>query len=124
MAMTTGLVGIANLFIYCYLGKLSTESYAKMADCVYNIIGLQKHYILMIANMQKPLYYHGFGVIYLELETFTRVSLRFQRRPQFFYLNHSEFLRNSHQIDVLFIVSKVGNQLLHGDYNSNIQMSI
>lgn len=70
----------SNLLIYCYLGKLASESYEKMSDCVYNIkwyklaAGLQKYFILMIANMEIPIYYHGFGVVDLHLETFSKVS--------------------------------------------------
>lgn len=81
LAMTTASVTVTNLLIYCFFGKLATESFAKMSDCVYNMdwhelpIGLQKYLILMIANMQKPLYFHGFGVINLNLETFTKVRI-------------------------------------------------
>lgn len=82
MVITTFSVGLVNLLIYCYLGKSATESHGKMSDCIYyNIkwyklsIELQKHFILMIKNMQKPIYYHGFGVIYLNLETFTKASV-------------------------------------------------
>lgn len=28
----------------------------------------------MIENIQRPLYYHGFGLAILDLETFTRVN--------------------------------------------------
>ena len=79
--MTAILIVITNLLIYCYLGKLATETYEKMSDCVYKmdwhelLIDLKKYFILLIKNMQKPLYYHGFGVIYLNLETFTKVSI-------------------------------------------------
>lgn len=71
----------SNLFVYCYFGKLATDSYTRMAECLYDNdwVGIdiesQKFIILMIANIQKPIYYHGFGVIYLNLETFTDVSV-------------------------------------------------
>lgn len=51
-----------------------------MADCLYDTnwqklpIRLQKYVVLMIGNAQKPLYYHGFGVALLNLETFNGVS--------------------------------------------------
>lgn len=34
---------------------------------------LQKYFVVMITNAQTPLYYHGFGVAVLNLETFTKV---------------------------------------------------
>lgn len=79
MAIWTLLIGMVSILIYCYLGKISTESYEEMSDCVYKMkwyvlpIELQKFFILMIANMEKSLQYHGFGVIDLNLETFTKV---------------------------------------------------
>lgn len=82
IAISAVSTGISSLLINCYFGKMATESYVRMVDCVCNKIKwyelpirLQKYFILMIENMQKPLYYHGFGVIYLKLETFTNVSV-------------------------------------------------
>lgn len=71
---------ISNLFAYCYFGKLATESFEKMTECLYEYnwldlpIELQKYFIIMIGNTQKPIYYHGFGFAILNLETFTQVS--------------------------------------------------
>lgn len=73
------LVSCSNLFFYCYFGKYATESYEKMADCLYESswaehpIHVQKYFIVMIMNTQRPLYYHGFGIAVLNLETFTSV---------------------------------------------------
>lgn len=73
-------IGSSNLFLYCYFGKLATESYAKMSVCLFECnwrslsVKLQKYIIVMIANAQLPMYYHGFGVAILNLETFTKVS--------------------------------------------------
>lgn len=68
------------LFIYCYFGKIATNSFAKMSDFVYlkmkwhNLpIKLQKYVILMIGNMQQPIFYHGFYVAVVDLNTFIRV---------------------------------------------------
>lgn len=91
---TTGM-GMTMLLIYCYLGKVATESFAKMSDCVYNMkwyelpVNLQKYVILMIMYMQKPLYYHGHGVIYVNLETFTKVNnnVKFSKKETFQNLN-------------------------------------
>lgn len=69
----------ANLFVYCFFGKLASESYTNMADSLYEAnwreisIDLQKYMIIMIGNAQRPLYYHGFGIAVLNLETFCRV---------------------------------------------------
>lgn len=38
-------------------------------------VGLQRHVLLMISNTQKPLYYDGFGIVILNLQTFTSVSV-------------------------------------------------
>lgn len=73
-------IGTATLFVYCYFGKMATESYEKMSSCLYdcNWVGLppklQKHFVIMIANAQQPLYYHGFGMMVLNLESFTKVQ--------------------------------------------------
>lgn len=75
-------VGISNLFVYCYFGKLATESHMKMSDCLYesNWLDLspklQKYFIIMIANTQRPIFYHGSGIAVMNLETFTRVNKR------------------------------------------------
>lgn len=78
MALASGL---SNLFVYCYLGKMVTDHFLAYADYVYNTnwqklpVNLRKFIILMIQNAQRPLYYHGFHVMRLDLETFTKVSL-------------------------------------------------
>lgn len=72
--------GMMNTFAYCYFGKLATESFAKMSECIFELnwqkmtVGQQKYIIVMIMNMQKSLYYHGFGIAILDLNTFLRVS--------------------------------------------------
>lgn len=73
------ITSLCNLFVYCFFGKLATESFESMADCLYETnwpeqpIELQKNLILLIANMQKSLHYRGFEVANMELETFTKV---------------------------------------------------
>lgn len=75
-----GLIALFNLFMYCYFGRVATESFENMADTLYESNwrelpnGLQKYFILMIACMQQPLYYHGFNVAYLNLQTFCKVK--------------------------------------------------
>lgn len=62
-----------------YFGIKSTESFENMCDCVFNAnwydlpVELQKYFILMIMNIQKPIYYHGFGVSILNLNTFVQL---------------------------------------------------
>lgn len=73
------VVSTSLLFLYCFFGKLATDSYLRMGDLVYESnwqdipVELQKYLILMIVNMQKPLKYHGFGIAVLDLITFTSV---------------------------------------------------
>lgn len=75
----TILVCACTLFVYCFFGMIATESYEKMADCLYESnwqklpIDLQKYIILMIQNTQQPRFYHGFGVCHLNLDTYSNV---------------------------------------------------
>lgn len=72
-------INILNLFLYCFFGKMATDSFKEMSICLYKTnwqnlpVDLQKFVVLMIGNAQRPLYYHGFGVAILDLETFTKV---------------------------------------------------
>lgn len=75
------IVVAANPFLYCFFGKITTDRYAKMADHLFEInwyklpIKLQKYLILMIANMQRPLYFDGFGICKLDLGMFQTVRI-------------------------------------------------
>lgn len=79
MAVATP-VTLATLFLYCYFGKIASESYAKMADCLcecnWENLSLkhQKYFVIMIENAQRPMNYYGFGIAALDLETFTKVN--------------------------------------------------
>lgn len=76
---TAAATGLANLFVYNYFGEMANNSFRRMPDDLYEFdwkdlpIQLQKYIILMLGNMQQPLYYHGFGVANLNLETFGKV---------------------------------------------------
>lgn len=76
MAVTLAL---SNLFCYCYFGATATGSYEEMSDGLYNCkwselsVDLQKYFVVMIANAQRPLYYDGFGIAVLDLQTFTKL---------------------------------------------------
>lgn len=69
-----------NLFIYCYYGMFSTHYYSACSEIVYQSewvnlpVKLQKPFVLMIAYTQEPVSYHGFHIVDLNLETFTKVS--------------------------------------------------
>lgn len=80
LCLTT--LALGNLFIYCYFGKISTDSFANMSDFVYSKVKwyilpskLQKYVILMIGNMDRPLFYHGFQVAVVDLNTFVIVRI-------------------------------------------------
>ncbi|XP_055309884.1 odorant receptor 82a-like [Sitodiplosis mosellana] len=71
--------GLSNLFVYCYFGKVANESFSEMNDCLYESnwhnlpLDLQKWLPLLIKNTQKPIFYHGFGVAVLQLETLQKL---------------------------------------------------
>lgn len=116
----TVCAGMVNMFMYCYFGKLATESFENMSDCIYDMnwqelpISLQKYIVIMIMNMQKTLYYHGFEVAILNLNTYLHVSEQ-----------KSINLRNVlHRFFVVFSfffssVDQNGFQLLYGLQNIN-----
>lgn len=68
-------------YLYCYFGQQSSESFEKMPDTLYEYkwqdlpVKMQKHILIMISSMQKPQYYHGFGIVNLDLKTFIEVRL-------------------------------------------------
>lgn len=74
------IVAGSNLFFYCFFGQLAHESYMNLSDCFYNskwphlAPDLQKIFVVLIAIAQRPLFYHGFGIIHLNLNSFNRVS--------------------------------------------------
>lgn len=67
------------LFFFCYYGKIATDSYAAYGDCVYNMDwidypnDLKRYMILIISDAQIPRRYHGFGMAYCNLQTFSKV---------------------------------------------------
>lgn len=77
--------GMVNLFIYCFFGKMTTENFANMPDYLYFdmkwhklSVKLQTYIVLMIQNMHKPIFYHGFDVAVMNLNTFLQVSMPIQ----------------------------------------------
>lgn len=73
--------GLSILFLHCYFGKLATDSFLNMTDCLFECnwqdlpIELQKYFIMLIENAQRPLYYHGFKIAVIDLVTFAKVKL-------------------------------------------------
>lgn len=71
---------MSNLFLYCFFGKVATESYEQISDCMFQAnwvtlpVKYQKYFILMIGNSHRPFYFHGFKFAILNLETFTKVN--------------------------------------------------
>lgn len=84
--MMTGILGVIIILSYCYFGQMPTDSYLDFANCLYECnwhkmpVNLQKFYIVMIANAQKPLYYHGSGIFQLNLMTFMQVRIKYNKR--------------------------------------------
>lgn len=84
------LVSTSNIYAGCYFGEMSIQSYVKMADgfmtCSWYELpaDLQKYFILMIMNAQRPIHNHGFNLIVLNLETFLDVNTH--RTPSQFYI--------------------------------------
>lgn len=80
VVIQSALVTGPSLFIYCFFGKVATESCEKISQCLYESnwinlpVELQKYLLLMISNTQQPLYYDGFGIVVLNLQTFTSVN--------------------------------------------------
>lgn len=83
MLLVSVAAAISSLFAYCYFGKIATNSYDQMAECLYDCnwheldLQHQKYILVMMMNAQRPIYYNGFGVADLNLETFTTVSDRY-----------------------------------------------
>lgn len=97
-------VNLSTLFIYCYFGLMSSDSYGEMADCLYGSnwqrlpTDLQKYIVLVMANMRRSLYYHGFEVFVLDLRTSLKVNHYFFFKRIFcriVFLYHCHFLTQS-----------------------------
>lgn len=84
MTFLVFLTTVLLLLGYCFYGKVATESYEGMAVDLYDANWqdlpkkYQKYSVAMMANAQLPLYYHGFGVVLLNLQTFTTVRILFK----------------------------------------------
>lgn len=77
---TSLIVGCGTVYTFCYFGKLATDSFNNTSHCIYDSKWqhldnyLKKHLLLMMKISQRQLYYHGFGMLTLNLETFAQVT--------------------------------------------------
>lgn len=83
MSIFAAFMSVFTTLLYCFFAQMATEQFLQMADCLYQSdwpnlpVKLQKFYIVMIQNAQKPLCYHGFGMVAMDLNTFAGVSETF-----------------------------------------------
>lgn len=76
------LVSALSMFLYSFFGQLTKETYMDIVDVYYESnwlnlpLDLKKSFVVMIANAQRPICYDGFGVAFLNLDTFLKVILR------------------------------------------------
>lgn len=80
MVLMTTVAMLIFLYLFCYFGKLATESFSKMTDSLYEgnwqelSVDVQKYFILMIGNAQTLIFYSGFDIVVLNLGNFTSVN--------------------------------------------------
>lgn len=79
MILMSLLVSGANLYLYCYYGDRSTRNFDQMAHVIFQSnwnerpVEIQKFFKMMIANAQRPLFYHGLYIFHLNLETYLKL---------------------------------------------------
>lgn len=81
------IFGLAILFVYCQLGANVTDCCFKVSDILYQsqwyrlALTDQKHYVLMIENMQTTLEFDALYVIPLTMRTFAKVCFIYNTTP-------------------------------------------
>lgn len=81
MILAAMVGGVSNILLFCFFGKLATENFSRMVNNLFDSdwpnlpVKLQKSFILMIGNAQRPFYFHGLGLIVLNLESFASVRI-------------------------------------------------
>lgn len=74
------MLSVTNLYLYCYAGATVTINFSKYSKTIFQrdwylmSVGLQKYLILMIRSAHRPLVFTGYGILKLDLETFTSVG--------------------------------------------------
>lgn len=72
-------VSLSTLFLYCYFGQAATDCFGEITNILYESnwlklnVNFQKYFVLMIQASQIQLNYHGFGIAFLNLNTYLRV---------------------------------------------------
>lgn len=72
---------LTDAYVFCYCGATTTMLFSEYADRLYEInsydlpVPLQKQFVIILANLQRPVYYEGFGMVKLDLELFLNVKL-------------------------------------------------
>lgn len=72
--------GGSNLFLYCFYGHSAHDVYFKLSKHYFEANwlslspDLQKFFVMLIANAQRPLFYHGSSLAHLNLNTFLKVK--------------------------------------------------
>lgn len=78
LAIGFGVTGVS-LFLYCHYGQMTTDSYERFADRLFEIQwihlpnDLQQYFILMNIYASDHVDYHGFGIFKVNLNTFAEV---------------------------------------------------
>lgn len=74
-------LSISTVFLYCYIGSLTTEQFHCFGDVSYESewyelpVKQQKFILLIITDARRPLVFHGFNIISLNLWVFTTVFI-------------------------------------------------
>lgn len=74
------LIALSEAFLFCYFGVMTTKSLSKYVDSIYEVhwydipVPLQKRLVVIMANLQRPQEYQGFGMMALNLVTFVKVK--------------------------------------------------
>lgn len=121
--------GISNLFISCFFGKLATESYSKMTDYLLDTnwyeypSNLQKYLVVMVANTQRPIVYHGFKIVILDLGSFTKANLKILQLKRALECSRVKYLIPcfpDDQIYVHLLYDVQGNHILNRNLDSTV----
>lgn len=79
VGILTIVTGTGNIFLYCFVGSLTTTMFRRYADLSYESlwykfpVDLQKYSLLIIVDAQRPRIFDGIGFIELNLIFFMKV---------------------------------------------------
>lgn len=80
-------------FTFCYCGAMTAYSFSKYVDRLYEThrynlpVQLQKHLIIIMANLQRPRFYQGFGMVVSNLTIFVNAKLNIYKNLKTFLLH-------------------------------------